>query len=128
MFLIERLPGESVTDLRSHVDALLVDVYTKIPAWLEYELRESYRYDGRQFHLMYCVAGSVHCQFQVHASRGAGISRDILIVALLATDMSSVATIIHRGVKTEISPDLIHPAATKTVEENGGHALPFRIP
>ena len=78
MFLVERLPAETRRDVEAFLEILLREVYGRRPEWLEYDLRESYTFQGREFIRMFCSAGSVHAHLTLRASTGGGISRDIL--------------------------------------------------
>jgi hypothetical protein len=80
MFLMEKLPSETPRDVEAFLESLIRKVYGKRPEWLEYELRESHRFQGREFMRMFCNAGSVHSHLTRRAATGEGISRDILLL------------------------------------------------
>src|SRR5436305_1343861 len=103
MFLLEKLPAETPRDVEASLEALVREVYGKRPAWLEYELRESYKFHGREFIRMFCPAGSVHAHLALQASIGNGISRDIL--QLGTRDGRPLAWLIHHGQESEYDPN-----------------------
>src|ERR1022692_1848204 len=102
MFLIEKLPAETPKDVQAFLEALVAEIYGKRPEWLDYELRESYRFRGREFIQMFCPAGSVHGHISLRASSGDGISRDIL--QLGTRQGREFAWLLHRGQESEYDP------------------------
>jgi hypothetical protein len=102
MFLIEKLPAETPRDVEVFLEILVREIYGRRPEWLEYELRESYRFQGREFIQMFCPAGSVHAHLSLRASTGDGISRDIL--ELGTRDDLQRAWLLHRGHQSECDP------------------------
>jgi len=102
MFLFEKLPAETPRDVEAFVEALVREIYGRRPEWLEYELRECYRFRGQEFIHIFCPAGSVHAQLSLRASTGDGISRDIL--GLGTRDGRARAWLLHRGQQTEHDP------------------------
>ena len=105
MFLIEKLPAETTKDVQAFLEALVGEVYGRRPKWLDYDLRETYRFRGREFVQMFCPAGSVHAQLSLRASTGDGISRDIL--QLGTREGHSRAWLLHRGQESEYDSDEI---------------------
>jgi len=105
MFLIEKLPAETPRDVETFLEALVREVYGRRPEWLDYDLRETYKFQGREFVTMFCPAGSVHARLALHASTGDGISRDIL--QLRTRDGQEIAWLIHRGKESEYEPDKV---------------------
>lgn len=99
MFLIEKLPAETPKDVQAFLESLVAEVYGRRPEWLDYELRESYRFRGREFIRMFCPAGSVHAHLSLRASTGGGISRDIL--QLGEREGQSRAWLLHHGQESE---------------------------
>ena len=99
MFLVEKLPTETTKDIQAFLETLVVDVHGKRPEWLNYELRESYKFKGREFVRMACPAGSVHANLNLRASTGGGISRDILQLGLRGGQ--SRAWLLHHGQEFE---------------------------
>ena len=103
MFLVEKLPAETPKDVEAFLESLVREVYGRRPEWLEYDLRECYRFRGREFIRMYCAAGSVHGHLSLRASTGDGISRDIL--ELGTKQDRPLAWLLHHGQETEHDPD-----------------------
>ncbi|MCC6235292.1 MAG: hypothetical protein IT580_21805 [Verrucomicrobiales bacterium] len=103
MFLIERFPAETPGDVQEFLDSLLGEVYGSRPEWVAYELRDSYRFQGRDFTEMFSPAGSVYLRLAVRASTGNGISRDILQLGTRAS--LSRAWLIHHGQESEYGSD-----------------------
>ena len=99
MFLVEKLPNETPKNVESFLETLIIEIYGKRPEWLEYELRESYKFNGREFIQMFCPAGSVHSHLSLRASTGGGISRDILQVGTRAGH--EFAWLLHQGKESE---------------------------
>jgi hypothetical protein len=99
MFLIEKLPAETTKDVQAFLDALVARVYGRRPEWLDYDLRESYRFRGREFVQIFCPAGSVHAQLSLLASTEGGISRDIL--QLGTRNQQAHAWLLHKGQEFE---------------------------
>jgi hypothetical protein len=120
MFLVEKLPGETPQDVQAFLEALVLQVYGMRPEWLEYELRESYQFRGRQFVRMFCSAGSVHAHLSLRASTGEGITRDIL--QLGTKDDRSLAWLLHRGQQSEYDPDEVEATGQQGASPNGGPA------
>lgn len=105
MFLVEKLPPETPKDVQAFLEALVIEIYDRRPDWLDYDLRESYRFRGREFIQMFCPAGSVHAHLSLRASTGDGISRDIL--QLGTRDGQSRAWLLHQGRESEYDSDEI---------------------
>ena len=99
MFLVEKLPAETPRDVEAFLEVLVREVYRRRPEWLEYDLRESYRFQGREFIRVSCTAGSVHAHLSLRASTGDGIGRDIL--ELGTRDGCPRAWLLHRGQQSE---------------------------
>jgi hypothetical protein len=99
MFLVEKLPAETPRDVELFIEALVDEVYGRRPDWLEYDLCESYTFQGREFIRMSCIAGSVHAHLSLRASQGDGIGRDIL--QLGTRDGCPRAWLVHRGQRSE---------------------------
>jgi hypothetical protein len=105
MFLIEKLPAETIRDVQEFLETLIAQVYGGKPEWLRYDLRESYRLRGREFIRVFCPAGSVHARLSLHASTGGGISRDILQIGI--RDGWTRAWLVHHGQEFECDSDEI---------------------
>ena len=105
MFLLEKLPTETTKDVQAFLEALVGEVYGRRPEWLDYDLREGYRFRGREFVRMFCAAGSVHAQLSLRAWTGDGISRDIL--QLGTRDGQPRALLLHHGQESEHDSDEI---------------------
>ena len=105
MFLIEKLPAETTQDVQAFLEALVGEVYGRRTEWLDYDLRESYRFRGREFVQMFCPAGSVQAHLSLRASTKDGISRDIL--QLGTRDGQSCAWLLHHGQESEYDSDEI---------------------
>jgi hypothetical protein len=103
MFLIEKLQTETTEDIRHFLETLVSEVYGGRPEWLEYDLRESYNFKGREFIQMFCRAGSVHARLRLRAATGDGIGRDIL--QLGSRDGQSRAWLLHHGQESEHDSD-----------------------
>jgi hypothetical protein len=99
MFLIEKMPAETPQDVQTFLETLVREIYGRRPEWLDYELRDSYRFRGREFIQMFCPAGSVHGQISMRASSRDGISRDILQVG--TRQGREFAWLLHRGQESE---------------------------
>jgi len=97
MFLVEKLQ-----DVQTFLEDLICEIYGRRPEWIEFELRESYTFQTREFIRMSCLAGSVQARLGLRASTGAGISRDIL--QLSTKDGCEYAWLTHRGVESEHKP------------------------
>jgi hypothetical protein len=120
MFLVEKMPAETPQDVAAFLEILVREVYGRRPEWLEYDLRESYRFQGREFIRMFCAAGSVHAHLTLRASTGSGISRDIL--QLGTREDRPLAWLIHQGHETEHDPDEVKEIGQPTASPNGGPA------
>ena len=105
MFLVEKLPAETAQDVQAFLEALVREIYGRRPDWLEYDLRESYRFRGREFIRMFCPAGSFHARLNLRASTGHGIARDILQLGTRAG--REFAWLLHQGEESEYEPDEI---------------------
>ena len=105
MFLIEKMPAETPKEVQAFLEALVGEIYGRRPEWLDYELRESYRFRGREFIRMFCPAGSVHAHLSLRASTGDGISRDILQSG--TRDGQPRAWLLHHGQESEYDSDEI---------------------
>ena len=103
MFLIEKFPAETLKGVQAFLEALVGEIYGRRPEWLDYDLRETYTFRGREFVQMFCLAGSVHAQLSLRASTGDGISRDILQLGTRAGH--SRARLLHRGQESEYDSD-----------------------
>ena len=99
MFLIEKLPTETPRDVQAFLDALICEIYGRRPDWLDYDLRDSFRFKGREFIQMFCPAGSVQAHLILHAATGEGIRRDILQLGARAGQ--SRAWLLHDGEESE---------------------------
>jgi hypothetical protein len=99
MFLIEKFTAETPKDVQSFLEALVGEIYGKRPEWLDYKLRDCYRFKDREFVRMDCPAGSVHAQLSLRASSGEGITRDIL--ELGTREGRSCAWLLHQGKQSE---------------------------
>src|SRR4051812_43024397 len=95
MFLVEKLPTETPQDVQAFLEALISEIYGNRPESLDYELRESYSFRGREFIRMFCSAGSVQDHINLRASNGDGIGRDIL--QLGTRQGREFAWLLHRG-------------------------------
>ncbi len=109
MFLVEKLRDETLPDVEASLEVLVREIYGRRPEWLEYDLRGSYRFQGREFIMMFCPAGSVHSHLTLRALTGDGISRDIL--QLGTKEGRRLAWLIRQGKQSEYDP--------AEVEENG---------
>jgi hypothetical protein len=105
MFFIEKLPAETTKDVQAFLETFVGEVYGGRPEWLDYKLREGYRFRGREFVQMFCPAGSVHAHLSLRASTGGGISRDILQSG--TRDGRPRAWLLHHGQESEYDPDEI---------------------
>jgi hypothetical protein len=105
MFLIEKLQAETSRDVQAFLESLVCEVYGGRPAWLNYELRDDYRFRGRDFVSMFCPAGSFIARLSLRATTGDGLSRDIL--QLGTRDGQLHAWLVHRGHESEYDPDEI---------------------
>ena len=103
MFLVEKLPVETPQDVQAFLETLVREIYGRRPEWLKYDLREVYRFRGREFIRMSCPAGSVHAHLSLRASTGDGISRDIL--QLGTREGREFAWLLHHGEESEYAPD-----------------------
>ena len=103
MFLVEKHPTETASDVESFLEALIGEIYGRRPAWLDYHLRESYRFQGREFIRMWCPAGSVQGSLSLRASTGAGVTRDFLMLG--TRDGRSRAWLLRRGEKSEFNSE-----------------------
>ena len=100
--MIESHANESDAVLRDWCDDTLSEIYGgMMPDWLSYELGSAFEYRGQRFREFDCIAGSVTCHLFMRATRGTGISRQILIVGERA-NRQPVATLIRAGQETEI--------------------------
>jgi hypothetical protein len=108
MFLVEKLAAETPNDVQAFLESLVVEIYGRRPDWLDYDLRDSYRFRGMEFIEMFCPAGSVHARLSLRASTGDGISRDIL--QLGTRDGQSRAWLINHGQESEYGSDEIEKA------------------
>lgn len=120
MFLVEKMPAETLQDVEIALDVLVRDIYGRRPEWLEYDLRGSYRFQGRDFILMSCPAGSMHAHLTLQALRGDGISRDIL--QLGTKEGRQVAWLIHQGNQSEHDPDEVEEISQPDASANGSPA------
>ena len=116
MFLVEKLPAETPRDVEAFLELLVREVYHTRPEWLEYELQESYRFQGREFMRMSCTAGSVHAHLGLRASTGDGISRDILEVG--TRDDCPRAWLLHRGQQSEHDPSEVEAIGQQDATPN----------
>jgi hypothetical protein len=120
MFLVETLPGETPRDVEAFLEALIRQVYGRRPEWLEYDLRETYQFRGRQFIRMFCPAGSVHAHLTLRASTEDGITRDILQLGT-KNDQPRV-WLLHHGQQSEYDPDEVQRIGQQDAAPNGGPA------
>ncbi|HEV7299508.1 MAG TPA: hypothetical protein VGN72_09110 [Tepidisphaeraceae bacterium] len=79
MTLIETHSGESDAELRVVTDGILQTLNPEKPNWWHpYELRGTYRRDGKMFREFFCVAGSV--QIWLWKLAGENRTREVLMV------------------------------------------------
>ena len=105
MLMIEMMPSETREDMKAFLEALVGKIYRMRPEWLEYDLRESYRFGGREFIRMFCPDGSFHGQLSLRASTGDGTTRGIL--QLGTREGRPCAWLLHHGQESEHDPDKV---------------------
>ncbi len=102
MTLIETYSGESESDFRAAVDAILTNV--PVPPrpnwWHPYELRGHYEWQGIRFRHFFCVAGSV--EMWIWKSAEAGGRRRVIRLPSESFIMFIEPTMIGQGAEVPV--------------------------
>ena len=97
---IESPADETEEQFRAYVTELIINIYTRVPDWLEYQVGGRFKLGGTFYRQFICPAGSVSVFIYQRATQQGGISRSI--VELGEAHGERHCWEIHSGVETEI--------------------------
>ena len=96
---IESPADETEEQFRAYVTELIINIYTRLPDWLEYQVGGRFKLGGTFYRQFICSAGSVSVFIYQRATQQSGISRSIVERGEAHGERQCWE--IHSGVETE---------------------------